>query len=36
MDLELSIGNGPTEKSGLTLTGDKENPTTTHNMMKTE
>jgi hypothetical protein len=36
MDLDLIIGNGPTEKSGLTPTGDMENPTITQNMMKTE
>ena len=43
MDLDLIIGNGPTGKIGLTLTGEQENPTTvqvvmthTQNMMKTE
>jgi hypothetical protein len=36
MDLDLIIGNGPTVKSGLTPIGEKENPTTTQNMIKTE
>ena len=35
MELDKIIGSGPTEKSGLSLIGEQENPTTTQNMMKT-
>ena len=36
MDLDQIIGNGPTVRTGPTLIGEQENPTTTQNMMKTE
>ena len=36
MDLDKIIGNGLTEKTGPILIGERENLTTTQNMMKTE
>ena len=36
MDLDQIIGNGLTVRTGPILIGERENPTTTQNMMKTE